>query len=78
MVSRSSIEAEYRAMANVVAEASCIRQLLHKFHRSSLLATVVFCDNVSAIYMLTNPIQHQRTKHIEIDLHFIRDQVTIG
>ena len=36
---------------------------------------MVFCDNVSAVYLSTNPVQHQRTKHVEIDLHFMRDKV---
>jgi hypothetical protein len=77
-VSRSSAEAEYRAVANAVAEASWLRQLLQELHRPLHSATVVFCDNVSAVYMSTNPIQHQRTKHIEIDLHFVRDRVALG
>ena len=75
-VSRSSAEAEYHAVANADAEASWIRQLLHELHRPSPPATVVFCDNVSAVYMSTK--QHQRTKHIEIDLHFVRDRVAMG
>ena len=37
-----------------------------------------YCDNVSAAYLLMNLVQHQRTKHIEIDLHFIRDKVAAG
>ena len=41
-------------------------------------ATVVFCDNVSAMYLTSNPVQHQRTKHVEIDLHFVRERVAIG
>jgi hypothetical protein len=77
-VSRSSTEAEYCAVANAVAEATWIRQLLHELHRPSPPATVVFCDNVSTVYMSTNPVQHQRTKHIEIDLHFVRDHVCHG
>ena len=39
---------------------------------------VVFCDNVSSVYMTQNPVHHQRTKHVEIDLHFVRDRVTTG
>jgi hypothetical protein len=41
-------------------------------------STLVYCDNVSAVYLFTNPVQHQRTKHVEIDLHFVRDRVAIG
>src|SRR4051794_13269725 len=50
-VSRSSAEAGYRAVANAVAEASWIRQLLHELRRPSPPATIMFCDNVSAVYM---------------------------
>jgi hypothetical protein len=39
---------------------------------------VVYCDNVSAMYMTSNPVQHQRTNHIEIDLHFVCDRVALG
>jgi hypothetical protein len=39
---------------------------------------LVYCDNVSAVYLSTNHVQHQRTKHVEIDLHFVRDRVAIG
>jgi hypothetical protein len=39
---------------------------------------VVFYDNVSVVYLSTNPVQHQRTKHVEIDLHFVRDKVATG
>ena len=41
-------------------------------------ASVVYCDNVSTVYLSTNPVQHQRTKHVEIDLHFVREWVAIG
>jgi hypothetical protein len=77
-VSRSSAEAEYRAVANGVAEATWLRQLLLELHALLRRATLLYCDNISAVYMTSNPIQHQRTKHIEIDLHFVREQVAIG
>ena len=40
--------------------------------------TLVYCDNVNAVYLSTNPVQHQRTKHVKIDLHFVRDRVAVG
>jgi hypothetical protein len=78
VVSRSSAEAEYCAVANGVAEAAWLRQLLAELHRPLARSTLVYCDNVSAVYLSTNPVQHQRTKHMEIDLHFVRDRVAIG
>jgi hypothetical protein len=66
VVSRSSAEAEYRAVANGVAEACWLRQLLQELHAPLTKSTLVYCDNVSAVYLSTNPIQHQRTKHVEI------------
>nr|GFC49968.1 ribonuclease H-like domain-containing protein [Tanacetum cinerariifolium] len=71
-------EAEYKGVANVVAEIAWLRNLLKELHTPLLSATLVYCDNVSAIYMITNPIQHQRTKHIEINIHFVRDMVARG
>ncbi|KAF8692258.1 hypothetical protein HU200_039863 [Digitaria exilis] len=78
VVSRSSAEAEYRAVANGVAEASWLRQLLGELHCPLTKSTLVYCDNVSAVYLSSNPVQHQRTKHVEIDLHFVRDRVAVG
>nr|GEW86861.1 ribonuclease H-like domain-containing protein [Tanacetum cinerariifolium] len=77
-LSRSSAEAEYRGVANVVAETAWLRNLLRELHTPLLSVTLVYCDNVSAIYMIANPVKHQRTKHIEIDIHFVRDVVARG
>jgi glucan phosphorylase len=71
VVSRSSVEVEYRAVTNGVAEAVWLRQLLQELHSPLTTSTLVFCDNVSVVYLSTNPVQHQRTKHVEIDLHFV-------
>ena len=49
-----------------------------ELHSPLAKSTLVYCDNVSALYLSTNPVQHQRTKHVEIDLHFVRDRVVIG
>lgn len=77
-MSCSSAEAEYRAVANAVAEVTWLRQLLHELHAPPPKATLVYCDNVSAVYLSSNPVQHQWTKHVEIDLHFVREKVAIG
>jgi hypothetical protein len=61
-----------------VAEASWLRQLLAELHTPLSQSTLVYCDNVSAVYLSTNPVQHQRTKHVEINLHFVQDWVAIG
>ncbi|MFS7982428.1 putative RNA-directed DNA polymerase [Helianthus anomalus] len=77
-LSRSSAEAEYRGVANVVSEVCWLRNLLLELHTPPTSATLVFCDNVSAIYLSGNPVQHQRTKHIEMDIHFVREKVAKG
>ncbi|GJV37040.1 ribonuclease H-like domain-containing protein [Tanacetum coccineum] len=55
-----------------------IRNLLLELHALLTTATLVYCDNVSSVYLSTNPVQHQRTKHIEIDIHFVRDYIASG
>ncbi|GKD63930.1 ribonuclease H-like domain-containing protein, partial [Tanacetum coccineum] len=77
-LSRSSVEAEYRRIANAVAETSWLRNLLRELHALLFTTTLVFCDNVSSVYMSANPVQHQRTKHIEIYIHFVREKVSTG
>nr|GEW67489.1 hypothetical protein [Tanacetum cinerariifolium] len=77
-LSRSSAEAEYRGVVNVVAETAWIRNLLCELHTPLFTATLVYCDNVSAVYMSVNSVQHQRTKHIDIDIHFVCDFVASG
>jgi hypothetical protein len=78
VVSRSSAEAEYHAVANGVEEACWLQQLVVELHSPLSLATLVHCDNVSTVYLSTNPVQHQCTKHVEIDLHFVRERVAVG
>ncbi|GJY34047.1 ribonuclease H-like domain-containing protein [Tanacetum coccineum] len=73
--SRSSVKAEYIGVANVVAEAGWVHNLLRELHAPLFTARLVYCDNVSVVYLSTNPIQHQRTKHIEIDIYFVCDFV---
>ncbi|GJZ24254.1 ribonuclease H-like domain-containing protein [Tanacetum coccineum] len=77
-LSQSSAEAEYRGVANAVAETCWLRNLLRELHTPLSSATLVYCDNVSAVYLSCNPVQHQCTKHIEIDIHFVRYLVAAG
>ena len=65
-------------MANAVAECSWLRQLLQELLCDIPKATIVYCDNVSAVYLSANPVHHRRTKHIELDIHFVREQVALG
>jgi histone deacetylase 1/2 len=77
-VSRPSAEAEYRVVAHVVAESCWLRNLLQELHRHIDRSAVVYCDNVYVVYLSVNLVQHRRTKHIEIDIHFVRDKVQVG
>jgi hypothetical protein len=78
IVSRSNAEAENRVVANGVAEASWMRQLLYELHIPLQHATLVYCNNISVVYLSTNLMQHQCMKHVEIDLHFVRERVATG
>jgi hypothetical protein len=77
VISHSSAEVEYRAVTNSVAKACWLRQLLVELHSPLSRATLVYCDNVNTVYLSTNLIQHQRTKHVEIDLHFVHERVSV-
>ncbi|GKB94088.1 ribonuclease H-like domain-containing protein [Tanacetum coccineum] len=71
-------EAEYRGVANIVVETAWLHNLLRELHSPLSDATLVYYDNVSAIYMPVNLVQHQLTKHIKIYIHFICDMVIAG
>ncbi|GJV26805.1 ribonuclease H-like domain-containing protein [Tanacetum coccineum] len=77
-LSRSSAEADCSGVANTVAETCWLRNLLHELQTPLFSATLVYCDNVNAVYLSFNPVQYQRTKHIEIDIYFVRDSVADG
>lgn len=78
VVSRSSTESEYRALADLAAEITWIRSLLNELKLPMSRKPILWCDNLSAKALASNPIMHARSKHIEIDVHFIRDQVLKG
>lgn len=76
IVSKSS--AEYRAVASVTSELIWISHILKDLHIDCLMPATMFCDNQVAIAIASNPTFHERTKHIEIDCHFVRDKVGDG
>ncbi|GAA0175756.1 transmembrane signal receptor [Lithospermum erythrorhizon] len=77
-VSRSSAEVEYLEVANVVCEACWLGNLLLELRHLLPKATIVYYDNVSAIYVFENSFPHQRTKHVELNIHFVREKVAFG
>ena len=77
-MARSSTEAEYRALADTTFQLLWLRWLLMDFGVSTSSATPLYCDNQSAIHITHNDVFHERTKHIEIDCHFIRYHLVHG
>ncbi|KAK4399244.1 Retrovirus-related Pol polyprotein from transposon RE2 [Sesamum angolense] len=77
-VSRSSAEAEYRSMASTVSELLWISYLLRDFQLSIQQPIPFWCDNKAALHITANPVFHERTKHLDIDCHLVRDQFKAG
>jgi Reverse transcriptase (RNA-dependent DNA polymerase) len=75
VVARSSAEAEYRAMASTASELIWIKQLLADMGIETQNPMKMFCDNQAARHIASNPVFHERTKHIEIDCHFVREKI---
>ena len=65
-------------MANAITECSWLRQLLQELLCEVTKATLVYCDNVFAVYLAAIPVHHRWTKHIEVDIHFVREHVALG
>lgn len=75
VVSRSSTESEYRALALATSEILWIQALLFKLHIKSNVIPFLWCDNQGDIAFANNPVYHAKTKHVELDIHFIREKV---
>jgi hypothetical protein len=77
-VALSSTEAEYMAVSMASCEAIWLHKLLTGLFDQELEPTVIYCDNQSCIKLSENPVFHDRSKHIEIIYHFIRDRIQKG
>ncbi|XP_042065553.1 secreted RxLR effector protein 161-like [Salvia splendens] len=77
-ISRSSAEAEYRAMAQATCEVVWAVAILEDFGIKVEKSVPLYCDNQSAIYICSNSVFHERTKHIEIDCHTVREKYLKG
>lgn len=77
-MSRSSSEAEYRDMADATCELIWLTTLLLEMHCSITAPATLFCDNQSALYIASNLVYHERTKHVEIDCHVVRERLQSG
>ncbi|KAL0331756.1 UNVERIFIED_CONTAM: Retrovirus-related Pol polyprotein from transposon RE2 [Sesamum angustifolium] len=77
-VSKSTAEAEYRSLASTVCELTWIDYLLQDLGISLKKPITLFCDNKAAVHITANPVFHERTKHLEIDCHIVRDKFKEG
>lgn len=75
IVSKSSAEAEYRALSQTASEVTWLVRLLQELGVTNLKHVILNCDNQSTTHMAKNPVFHERTKHIDIDYHFTREKV---
>ncbi|KAL2337544.1 hypothetical protein Fmac_011990 [Flemingia macrophylla] len=75
VVARSSVEAEYRSMAMITCELMWIKQLLQELRFCEVEQMKLYRDNQAALHIASNPVFHDRTKHIEIDCHFVREKL---
>jgi len=71
------IEAEYKSLANGAAEAIWVQSVLKELGIIQAQPSILWCDYLGATYLTANPVFHSRTKHTEIDFHFVREKVAL-
>ncbi|KAE8719380.1 hypothetical protein F3Y22_tig00109971pilonHSYRG00141 [Hibiscus syriacus] len=76
-VFRSTMEAEYRSVADVTAETTWVNSLLNDLGVARQKTPIVWCDNSSVVAMTANPVYHAKSKHVELDVHFVREKVAL-
>ena len=74
-VTHSSTEAEYRVIAHAIAESLWLQSPLHELGIFLSTRPVLWCDNIGSTYLIANPVFHARTKHVEINYHFVKEKV---
>ncbi|RVW44140.1 Retrovirus-related Pol polyprotein from transposon RE1 [Vitis vinifera] len=75
VVARSSVEAKFKAIAQGMCEGLWLQKLLKELHITIKLPLKLHCDNKATIIISHNPVQHDKTKHIEVDRHFIKEKI---
>ncbi|GJZ06282.1 ribonuclease H-like domain-containing protein [Tanacetum coccineum] len=77
-ISKSSSEAEYRSMSSASCEVVWLGNMLHSIGLKDVYPVELYCDNSSVIQIAANHVFHERTKHFELDVHFVRENVLAG
>ncbi|KAM2530096.1 hypothetical protein PS1_027998 [Malus domestica] len=75
VIAQSGVEAEYRAMEAIACELIWLKSLLSELEFTSMTFMSLYCDNQATMHIASNPVFHERTKHIEVGCHYIRAQV---
>lgn len=75
-ISTFNAEAEYRNVANATVEIMCVRSLLSEHQVKTDNKAIIWCDNLTTDLLSTNTVLRSRTKHMKLDLYFVREQVT--
>ena len=78
VVARGSTKAKFRVITQAICEVIWIKRVLKELRISSLESMKIFCDNEATIRIIKNPVHHDRTNHVKIDCHFIKEKIESG